>query len=479
MNLEQLINKKDLKSIQKFFSDNKNLDKLEKAFEIAFKETFEDNSIIDYLLSITQKISFNILQFACFSQNLKAIETILNREKEISKHNTILHILFDKKNSINLEILELLYKHGCEIEVENCLTPLHLACKNQYTIEIISFLVNSGSNINAKDDNTPLHFVCENKPIQTNVLEFLLSKGADPNIKNRVSPIFLACQKNDYNSIKMLVDNGAHSYFISLRNVFHFCDSKNIEWKTIELLINSGANPHFADGRVFIESFPNLKERVKSLYSIVEDMKKLFTSQVLTDLEIPTLNGNIKAHKLILSKRIGESLMEKAMEVFEQESKTEVWNFLIFIYSGSYENFMEIKKMAQKIGMKNLNSMFSKASVLKFLKQLYGDDESKDFEISTDEGSIRVHKLIMAARSDLYNGMFLNVEDDSNRVKDYSGRSHKAIFQVIKFIYCDNLDDDLSQDIISELKDVVEYYQFNSNSYFSFILEDLEEKQKK
>ncbi|KAJ5075397.1 speckle-type poz protein [Anaeramoeba ignava] len=65
------------------------------------------------------------------------------------------------------------------------------------------------------------------------------------------------------------------------------------------------------------------------------------------------------------------------------------------------------------------------------------ENETKDFIIISEEKEIKVHKLILFTRSELFKGMFLSVSDTSNQVHDYSRKSNESIQQLIYFLYHD------------------------------------------
>ncbi|KAJ5073283.1 hypothetical protein M0811_08967 [Anaeramoeba ignava] len=69
-------------------------------------------------------------------------------------------------------------------------------------------------------------------------------------------------------------------------------------------------------------------------------------------------------------------------------------------------------------------------------------------------------------RSELFQGMFLSVQDSSNQVHDYSGKSFETIHQLIYFLYHDEFDEtkEITKEIIQEFEDLKDYYQLNQNS---------------
>ncbi|KAJ5067015.1 speckle-type poz protein [Anaeramoeba ignava] len=86
------------------------------------------------------------------------------------------------------------------------------------------------------------------------------------------------------------------------------------------------------------------------------------------------------------------------------------------------------------------------------------------------EKEIKVHKLILIIRSELYKGMFqLNVQDSSNQVHDYSKKSFKTIQELIYFLYHDKFENEIPKETQEEFSDLKDYYQLNQNSIIDLI----------
>ncbi|KAJ5073801.1 pep-cterm sorting domain-containing protein [Anaeramoeba ignava] len=116
----------------------------------------------------------------------------------------------------------------------------------------------------------------------------------------------------------------------------------------------------------------------------------------------------------------------------------------------------------------NKNKTTPKERIISDLISLYSNEESKDFSIISNEGKkIKAHKFILAARSELFRGMFLTVtEDSTNEVKDYTGKSTKALETIIKFLYYDEIEKGLEMNIYEELEEAEEFFQFSEYSLF-------------
>ncbi|KAJ5067870.1 speckle-type poz protein [Anaeramoeba ignava] len=115
--------------------------------------------------------------------------------------------------------------------------------------------------------------------------------------------------------------------------------------------------------------------------------------------------------------------------------------------------------------------------ILKDLSKLYQQNETKDFTIICEEKEIKVHKLILQIRSELFKGMFLSVNDTSNQVHDYTGKSFQTIQELIYFLYHDKIDETkLTKENIEEFVDLKDFYELNQNSILGSYLVDFYSK---
>ncbi|KAJ5068432.1 hypothetical protein M0811_12290 [Anaeramoeba ignava] len=71
----------------------------------------------------------------------------------------------------------------------------------------------------------------------------------------------------------------------------------------------------------------------------------------------------------------------------------------------------------------------------------------------------------------------LNVNDTSNQVHDYSGKSFETIQELIYFLYHDKIDETkLTKEIFEEFTDVKDFYQLNPKSILGSYLLDFYSK---
>ncbi|KAJ6230967.1 hypothetical protein M0813_06268 [Anaeramoeba flamelloides] len=198
-----------------------------------------------------------------------------------------------------------------------------------------------------------------------------------------------------------------------------------------------------------------------------QDLEKLLKNGCLSDCNIQ----NIPVHKILIETRIGKSfdLIKKYLE--SNCKLNEIQDLLKWIYCDQMINFKTTNEILNHFGIQNAQ----KTKLLtNDLKQLLFDEQTSDFKLvvkneeedeeEDEEEELYIHKFILAARSGLFLNMFQNIEENLQKVKDYSGKSLETIELLISFLYTDELPitADTDQEFIKEeFEDIVEYYQLN------------------
>ncbi|KAJ5071730.1 ankyrin repeat [Anaeramoeba ignava] len=475
------------------------------------------------------------LHFVCEYQNKNTLETIkylIEKGADINAktkgNQTLLHYVCQfQKNEKALEIIKYLIEKGLEINVTNSFneTPLSLACQHQKQkkgVEVIKYLMKKGGNINTQnyDKETPLHYVCKyQKQIAFEIIKYLIKKedilkianllienGADINIRNDSNglPLNYAIQNKNQELIKLLIMNESN---------IPDSDTYEITKEIIDLFLK--------------------------IYSINQDLNNLLNSNDnLSDFEIKTNDlFKFKVHKQILLLRFdyNQTNLQKFINNCLQKPKEIVEIAINFIYTGfpNFDNFIQrlqilknylikidelkknsshqrfyqekeklkkelrkeeeeeelktketkrneiIEEFFKEIGFDSnwIKSKSKRKGIIKDLSKLYKENDSKkDFTIiCSEEKEIKVHKLILFLRSELFKGMFqLNIQDKSNQVHDYSRKSFETIQQFIYFLYHDKIEENkFNSKIIEEFEDIKDYFQLNLNSIIDLILNDL------
>ncbi|KAJ5068012.1 regulator of chromosome condensation [Anaeramoeba ignava] len=196
------------------------------------------------------------------------------------------------------------------------------------------------------------------------------------------------------------------------------------------------------------------------------DLLNFLDNQEACDIQINTIDGKIGCHYLLLKHVIGENNISNLKQVLNQLNTQEAMNVLKYLYAKIYLN-EDLQEKLRKLEMTDF--LFDVKFSLKenFLK-MRNDEESKDFIIKSDSENIKVHKLVLWARSELFRGMFLSViNDDSNQVSDYSGLSLISLKILIDYLYLDEIEEKyyqfINENVIEDLSKAMDYFQLNEN----------------
>ncbi|KAJ6230135.1 hypothetical protein M0813_07124 [Anaeramoeba flamelloides] len=199
---------------------------------------------------------------------------------------------------------------------------------------------------------------------------------------------------------------------------------------------------------------------------LTQDLGKLLKNGYFSDCNIQ----DIPVHKILIETRIGKTfdLIKKYLE--SNCKLNEIQDLLKWIYCDEMINFKRTNEILNHFGIQNAQ----KTKLLtNDLKQLLFDEQTSDFKLvvkneeeddKEEEEELYIHKFILAARSGLFLNMFQNIEENLQKVKDYSGKSLETIELLITFLYTDELPITADTDhefIKEEFEDIVEYYQLN------------------
>ncbi|KAJ5078036.1 ankyrin repeat-containing [Anaeramoeba ignava] len=390
--------------------------------------------------------------------------------------------LFFASSANNIEMMQLLIKKGAQIQVHDKKRKsiLHYAILKGANVEVIQLLLDHNADPNEiLDNNTTCLDLCFlGKESPSPVVELLLKICKfDSSVQNPFEKAFSLALSHDasFPSLLLLAETGIDLTTFKMERL-SFLDSvyimKNINQIRLALSFDLNLSIDFF--------YENEKMLIcKDFYSIMNDFERILESGDLSDFNIVLSDGSIPVHKFILQNRIclpNEKIaFEKALDIFHSGlcdfQMSEVKPFLRFVYSGYIDH--KDKKYEQnilKIGsLFNLehewfNEKKGRRGLLKDLKRLWFDDKSKDFAVIVGDENVKLHKLILAIRSELFRGLFLSVDDPSNKVSEYSGRSPQTIKQLLKFFYFDELDFVISSVVASELDEAADFYQTNEKT---------------
>ncbi|KAJ6234995.1 ankyrin repeat-containing protein [Anaeramoeba flamelloides] len=421
--------------------------------------------LINFLLEKGAKpngLTFKPLHMLCQANcTLEAVKALVENGADLTAMTfTALHY-YCKRKRPKLEIIRYLLEKGSPVTNKNKKeTPLQLVLRTNPTKELLKLLLDFGSDINHTNRilMTPLHLLCKNYP-SIELMEQMIALGADPNTQTSTqgnTPLHTLIQLHH---LRMDISPQVHFLLRAGTNP----QLQNRGKKPIGILSNESINCSKLK-KIFNQKYQTMKEDFEILQKRAE----------LTDYKILGL----PVHKILLEIRTGKDIetVEKILLNYEME---DIQNFFNWVYTGIVSPFLKIREMCEKFGITNPHSK----TLAKDLKTMYDDDETKDFAIKVKNEEVRVHKIILQARSELFRGMFVSVTDNSNSVSDYSDRSLSTIQMLVKFLYYDVLEFPKNADmelICEELDDAIEYYQLNEYSALrtelNFYLTSLDEK---
>ncbi|KAJ5079849.1 ankyrin repeat ph and sec7 domain containing protein secg-related [Anaeramoeba ignava] len=508
----------------------------ETALDIGFQNKNLPFEITKYLIEKGAQLDFvdrsgrNLLHISIINELPKEILYLLI-EKGIDINaktydsETTLHIVCQNQNP-SFEIIKYLIEKGIDINAKTNYnqTALYTVCQNQdLSFEIIEYLIEKGIHIDERDryNKTALHIACQNQNISFEIIKYLIENGIDIHVKTNYfneTALHFACrnEKPSKKIIDYLIQKGID---INAQDRYHkaalsiLLDRK--KGNLVKFLLMNDANIYDLRGYQISKKFTNIFFKV---YSINGDLNNLLNSNDnFSDYQIQSNDSSrFHVHKLILLARFDndETILQKFTEICYNKSKKYVQLALNFLYTGFldfqkvYEDLnqqtnldtqkkgkkrlfksieeeeMEILEFFKEIGFDSnwIKLKRGRKGILKDFHQLFQQESTKDFKIIFSEKEkeieIKAHKLILIIRSELFKGMLmLNVQDSSNQVHDYSGKSLQTIQQLIYFLYHDKFEENkINQQMIEEFQDLKDYYQLNENSIIDFLLMDLAKK---
>eukprot|EP01156_Anaeramoeba_ignava_P011674 Anaeramoba_ignava/a484424_25.p1 GENE.a484424_25~~a484424_25.p1 ORF type:complete len:922 (-),score=328.90 a484424_25:85-2850(-) len=490
--------------------------------------------IIKYLVGKGAKITTEIprtnytsIHLACkFNSSFEVLEFLLQHGSQVlSKQNSFPPLFLACSSNIGKEKIKLLIDYGADISFIRVSdeTALQHACEQGADLETIKLLY-SPKTINFPQHHGeglfPLMLACING-CSSEVIQYLISQGADLNSESyyhRTIFYYVPRFRNPKECVEILFRNGAKlTADPSWGSPLHACCSSKCDLETLQLIIDktqdinqkTTGNKTALDLAIIkgmidniklllmnnaiisenalslFEGMRKTKEKINTIlstfYSVKEDFSNLYKNKEFSDFVIESSDGlKIPTHSLILSARLSEinsnHLYQKLNDFHEIIShfNGEAINiFVEFLYTGDGRNSEEVLSIAEKIGY-NFDWVVRKSGIkglLEDMKLLLKQEDSMDFIIQCKNQEIKCHKLILATRSDLFRGMFLNVNDSSNQVNDYTERDPETIRIFIEYLYNNKLRKKLDPKTVEELIDIDEYYQLNSPDHFKKELE--------
>ncbi|KAJ6249289.1 ankyrin repeat and socs box protein [Anaeramoeba flamelloides] len=470
----------------------------------------------DVNLEKKDKYGCNALYLSCESGNVQIAQELilagacLNTKSD--KGNFPLYLASHQGNNL---LTQLLLTSGAYVDqTYEGWTPLLIACQNG-SLEIVKTLLDHNANLHyydPKDGFSAIFISIENKHVD--VFLELFHRKADLQSVNFYSetPIHIACQVGGLEIIKIMIENKV-DFDIKDENDMTplMVAAENNHEEVVKLLLDNGAQIQENDEFQIIdlESF-SMQKLLQSYEQICYDFLQLFKRQEFCDYSLHTnYNEKIGIHKEMIICRLGNSINNSSSSNNTSQSNNDKHNnknnnnthdnetnneddffeilktlkcfkikqlkhFLSWVYSGLVENKeqkISIKKISKLLKL-DWKSKTGKVSLVNDLKKLYNMNETKDFTLKSKNNSlVNVHKFVLTARSEMFRGLFLSVKE-IDQVTDQTEKSPQALFALINYFYSDQLIPNLSEKILDQLFDAIDYYQLNTNSSLNYLIDN-------
>ncbi|KAJ6243570.1 sel1-repeat-containing protein ybeq [Anaeramoeba flamelloides] len=362
--------------------------------------------------------------------------------------------------------------------------------------KILEKVIQQDYDINFQDGNTALHYLFQRKDLEhlSKAFKLFIDSGANINLENsQKTPLFYL--KNEKLKNHYIQFNSLSSDFLNFLKLKENCDCSINGIKLHKLWIELRLNKTFNEledllkqfnkkdlNSFFIWTYSGIMDNCSITKSIckklsidiyqksgrkglVNDLKKLYKLNETKDFAILIKKNNTKLNlsrdrTIRTSTHTNKNIYPKKMnEISNNISINDSYRNIDHdkinnsgINNNNDKNKKDLNKKGHEIEQSEIN----------FNLNIGSDVEKKN----TGVMKIRVHQLILQARSDTFRGFLLNINDHKGQVGDYTGKSYKTLKTLIKFLYYDRIyKEEMDQQIIEELQDVVDYYQLNENSY--------------
>ncbi|KAJ5066569.1 speckle-type poz protein [Anaeramoeba ignava] len=436
----------------------------------------------------------NLFNSLCLNRlvNLQMLRNFyFKNENELGNLNSLFCLL--RNPSVEIELIKFLVEKGAKISELG--KDIHAICQNSsITPEILKYLIENGSVLNQKiESKTELHFLFENKKVNLELVKILIESGS-----------FVFDQ--NLNLIGILLQN--HIY------------PTEETYAIINYLISKGVDPIQKDISNRKPSFNTqdmmMKQFLDTYYSYNQDFLNFFRIQKFGDSKI----NDFLVHKTLIEIRTGKTVGELS-DLLAKHSNKQIKMIFKYLYCGLETNIQDSDLIDEGSDDENIedNTLISiletdvqiptqiteKKTSLELIEEigikiphnltlqeqfgkLFQKQDTKDFVIKINEQEIKVHKLILEIRSELFRQLFTLSQDDSSYTQDFTGRSFNVIDLFVKFLYTDQISDQeffaLSEDEQKsfDFDFFVDYFQLNRNSrlfYFKERFQKIEKEKKK
>ncbi|KAJ6247927.1 hypothetical protein M0813_18023 [Anaeramoeba flamelloides] len=263
----------------------------------------------------------------------------------------------------------------------------------------------------------------------------------------------------------------SHKLFLELRlkkNIEQIVDVlNNYSEKKILIFLNWIYTGSIQNLSLIESIYQKIQKDFKNVKSFKQDIALLYNDNETKDFSII-----IKNCKVVNSKGKRKGGKEKKREE-EEEEEEENEN-----ENDDEDEKEEEKEEEKENSNKNENLMIKKDSS-KVSENDEKDTKNHEKKENVDEFDdvkiIKIHKLILVARSGLFRALF-EFKDQITEINDYSGKSFECLNIFFNFLYTQKLEIPNNKkkfQIISELEDIADYFQLNEYSLLTHQLEQI------
>ncbi|KAJ6245382.1 btk-binding protein-related [Anaeramoeba flamelloides] len=197
----------------------------------------------------------------------------------------------------------------------------------------------------------------------------------------------------------------------------------------------------------------------------------LFKNKKFVDLQIKKQ----KIHQMLFSFRLSlpPTIFTKLIE--DKFTDKEFQHLILWVYTGLIRDWRIMERVCKYIKMKNV----LKKDLRLDMETLAMTQSTMDYNLIVNKKSLKIHKFILQARSELFNTMFQLIDEKDNSVHDYSERSFRAVKIIVYFLYTNQfLVDEFKKEknltaLFQDLEDAEDFYQMNAKSKFTKKLKKL------
>ena len=347
-----------------------------------------------------------------------------------------------------------------------CGKILPYCCKQESTdLEIINFLLDLGANVNgccSSYGSSALYYAIQSK--RYDIIDILLKQGANINqaYRDDRSPLECAVLENDFKSLEKLLKYGSQNGVkIDINNLLHAAlRTEDISTEIIEMIIKEGADVNNKDKDIYpLEAA--LKSKRQDIIAILIDKGGLVDNlqdklSMLTDEQADQIEKNGMLYELVINPSSDDRDMTEDAHDFNLDYFIELCkdNGIPTLEKRSFQKTFTKIEEENKIIYQSLDSIYLRLEPI-INAQLYQLDE-------TTYPTPTTTNLLETDKTDI--GQKALEEFTKHRAQFFIKLFHKEQnYQFLLNIIQNNYDDDLTKELIKEVKKLILPYPEHKN----------------